>query len=89
MAQFSYLVTIESSQAPTSEAREAMMAVLAEQGFTELQDDNRRKGGSKFKIAGSSPARADQLAFILRDQLGEVWESTTVLISEPQKLAEE
>lgn len=62
-----------------------MMAVLSAQGFTHVQDE----GGGKLVLSGSNPARADQLAFTLREQLGEVWKSTTVLVSEPQKQAEE
>ena len=84
MPQFPYVITVESSEAPTPEARDMMITILAEQGFTDVQLTE-----GKLRVAGANAARADQLAFTLREKLAEVWRSTTVLVSEPQKQAEE
>ena len=85
MPQFRYIVTVESTEPPNPAASDAMLTLLSEQGFVEVLD----QADGRLQVTGSNPARADQLAFLLRDKLGEIWKSTTVLISEPQKQTEE
>ena len=85
MPQFAYLITVESSEPPTADALQAMTAVLAEQGFVDVQN----MGDGKLTASGTNAARTDQLAFTLREKLGEIWNSTTVLVSEPPRQVEE